>query len=126
MMKFKGNYTQRKKIINPTKLFLNGSKYYLLSKLSIIKLSQMSKIKLKIKRGLLAFQWKKWYFVTKIVLTYCEKKLGRGKLLKFEAKFLSSVEQFIQTVKVQNAFSTWSLMFLKLLWPNVRKNCSSD
>ena len=56
MMKFKGNYTQRKKIINPTKLFLNGSKYYLLSKLSIIKLSQMSKIKLKIKRGLLAFQ----------------------------------------------------------------------
>ena len=38
-----------------------------------------------------------WYFVTKIVLTYCEKKV-----LKFEAegrefaKFLRSLEQFIQ------------------------------
>ena len=30
---------------------------------------------------------KKWYFVTKIVLTYCEKKCSSGqeKLLKFEA-----------------------------------------
>jgi hypothetical protein len=45
----------------------------------------------------------KWYFVTKIVLTYCEKKL-----LNFEAesrefaKFLRSLEQFIQTAKGQN------------------------
>ena len=46
---------------------------------------------------------KQWYFVTKIVLTYCEK-------LKFEAegrefaKILRSLEQFIQTVKGQNNF----------------------
>ena len=54
----------------------------------------------------------KWYFVTKIVLTYCEKKCcsDREKLLKFEAegrefaKFLRSLEQFIQTVKGQNNF----------------------
>ena len=57
-------------------------------------------------------QKKKWYFVTKIVLTYCEKKLfyWSRKLLKFEAegqefaKFLRSLEQFIQAVKVQNNF----------------------
>ena len=54
----------------------------------------------------------KWYFVTKIVLTYCEKKLfySSRKLLKFEAegrefaKFLRSLEQFIHTVKGQNNF----------------------
>ena len=53
-----------------------------------------------------------WYFVTKIVLTYCEKNCSsdREKLLKFEAegrefaKFLRSLEQFIQTVKAQNNF----------------------
>ena len=54
-----------------------------------------------------------WYFVTKMVLTYCEKKLFYSyleKLLKFEAegrefaKFLRSLEQFIQTVKGQNKF----------------------
>jgi hypothetical protein len=54
-----------------------------------------------------------WYFVTKIVLTYCEKKnrfSDQEKLLKFEAedqefaKFLISLEQFIQTVKGQNNF----------------------
>ena len=44
-----------------------------------------------------------WYFVTKIVLTYCS--IDREKLLKFEAEgqefeiFLRSLEQFIQTVK---------------------------
>ena len=52
-----------------------------------------------------------WYFVTKIVLTYCEKKMVlvfEKKKLKFEtkgqefAKFLRSLEQFIQTVKGQN------------------------
>ena len=55
---------------------------------------------------------KKWYFVTKIALTYCEKKCSsdREKLLKFEAKsrefskFLRSLEQFIQIVKGQNNF----------------------
>ena len=52
------------------------------------------------------------YFVTKIVLTYCEKNcfIDREKLLKFEAegreftKFLRSLEQFIQPVKVWNNF----------------------
>ena len=50
-----------------------------------------------------------WYFVTKIVLTYCEKKCSsyREKLLKFEAegqefaKCLRSLEQSIQTMKDQ-------------------------
>ena len=53
-----------------------------------------------------------WYFVTKIVLTYCEKKCSsvKEKKLKFEAegrefsKILRSLEQFIQTVKGQNNF----------------------
>ena len=52
----------------------------------------------------------KWYFVTIIVLTYCEKKLfwSSRKLMKFKsegqefAKSLRSLEQFIQTVKGQN------------------------
>ena len=55
---------------------------------------------------------KKWYFVTKIVLTYCEKNCfsDREKLLKFEAegrefaKNFRLLEQFIQTVKGQNNF----------------------
>ena len=56
---------------------------------------------------------REWYFVTKIVLIYCEKKKcssGLEKLLKFEAEgqefenFLRSLEQFIQTVKGQNNF----------------------
>ena len=55
---------------------------------------------------------KQWYFVTKIVLTYCEKKCssGREKLLKFEAddqefaKFLRSLEQFIETMKDKNNY----------------------
>ena len=54
----------------------------------------------------------KWYFVTKIVLT--ERKncsTDREKLLKFEAegqefaKFLRSLEQFIQALKGQNYIS---------------------
>ena len=52
------------------------------------------------------------YFVTKIVLTYCEKKCSSDpeKLLKIEAegrefaKCLRLLEQFIQTVKCQNNF----------------------
>ena len=56
---------------------------------------------------------KKWYFVSKIVQTYSEKKGSTDRkktLLKFEAegkefaKFLRSLEQFIQTVKGQNNF----------------------
>ena len=57
----------------------------------------------------------KWYFVTKIVLTYFEKKMflcssDIEKLLKFEAegreicKILRLLEQFIQTVQGQNNF----------------------
>ena len=57
--------------------------------------------------------FKNWYFVTKIVLTYCKKKKcssDREHFLKFEAEglqfgnFLRSPEQFIQTVKGQNIF----------------------
>ena len=55
---------------------------------------------------------KKWYFVTKIFLTCCEKKCfsDRENNLKFEAegqefaKTLQSLEQFVQTVKGQNNF----------------------
>ena len=54
----------------------------------------------------ISLQEQKRYFVTKIVLTYSEKKCSsdREKLLKFEAesqefaKILRSLEQFIQTV----------------------------
>ena len=53
-----------------------------------------------------------WYFVTKIVLTYCEKKCSsdREKVLKFQAeggefaKVLRLLEEFVRTVKVQNNF----------------------
>jgi hypothetical protein len=53
------------------------------------------------------------YFVTKVVLTYCEKinvLVIKKKLLKLEAegrefaKFLRSLEQFVQTVKSQDNF----------------------
>ena len=54
----------------------------------------------------------KWNFFIQIVLTYCEKKCSsdRENFLKFEAegrefaKFLRSLEQFIQTLKGQNNF----------------------
>ena len=54
----------------------------------------------------------KWYFVTKIVLTYVRKNCSSDpeKLLKFEAegrefaKCFRSLEQFIQTVNGQNNF----------------------
>ena len=54
-----------------------------------------------------------WYFVSKIVPTYCEKTIVlfiETIFLKFEAKGqvfaknLRSLEQFIQTVKGQNNF----------------------
>ena len=59
---------------------------------------------------LMIFFYLQWYFVTKIVLTYCKNSSDREKLLKFEAeglefaKILRSLEQFIQTVKGQNNF----------------------
>ena len=61
----------------------------------------------------------KWYFVTKIVLTYCETKCSsdREKLLQFEAedrefsKFLNSLEHFIQTVK---GYFWWHNAFFNL------------
>ena len=54
-------------------------------------------------------QLEKWYFVTKVVLTYCEKNCSRDreKRLKFKAEgreFAKSLEHFIQTVKGQNNF----------------------
>ena len=55
---------------------------------------------------------KKWYFATKIVLTYCEKKNSSDQenLLKFKAeghefaKCLRQQEQFTQAVKGHNIF----------------------
>ena len=55
---------------------------------------------------------RKWNFVTKIVLTYCQKNCSsdQEEILKFEAegrefaKILRSLEQFIQTMKGQNNF----------------------
>ena len=53
-----------------------------------------------------------WYFVNKIVLTYCEKNVlvmeknfynSKAEGQEFE-KCLRSLEQFIQTVKGQNNF----------------------
>ena len=53
-----------------------------------------------------------YYFVSKIVLTYCKKNCSsdREKLLKFEvegrefAKILRSLEQLVQTMKGQYSF----------------------
>jgi hypothetical protein len=59
-----------------------------------------------------------WYFVSKIALTYCEKKLKfKAEGREFEIFFIS-LEWFIQTVKGQtnfwnNAFLTWSWRFLR-------------
>ena len=53
-------------------------------------------------------EWKKWYSVSKIVLTYCEKKKSsdQEKLLKFEVegKIFEITRTIIQTVKGQNNF----------------------
>ena len=73
---------------------------------------QRKKIQLKSNFGKIFQLLENWYFVTKIVLTYFEKKSSsdREKLLKFEAegrefsKFLTSLEQFNQTVKGQKNF----------------------
>ena len=53
---------------------------------------------------------KKCYFIFKIFVTYCEKKIGREKRLKFKvegrefAKFFRLLEQLIQPVKGQYIF----------------------
>ena len=55
----------------------------------------------------------KWYFVTKIILTYCEKicSSDQEKLLKFEvegresAKVLRSLELFIYSERVVHFFN---------------------
>ena len=57
--------------------------------------------------------YKIWYFVTKIVLTYCVKKMFQWSRKTFEitqelAKILRSLEQFNWTVKGQNNF--WNIM----------------
>ena len=47
----------------------------------------------------------KWYFVTKIVLTYCEKKCSSGQEKEADGQeFLRPPQQFIQTVKGQTNF----------------------
>ena len=63
---------------------------------------------------------KNWYFVTKIVLSYCEKNCSsdREKLLTFEAegrefeKTLRSLEQFVQTMKLRTIFGNRMLFQL--------------
>ena len=53
-----------------------------------------------------------WNFVSKIVLTYCKKKIVLEKLLKFEvkgrefAKKFRSLEQFVKTMIDQYNFET--------------------
>ena len=82
------------------------AKYNLMAYFSIF-LSQFHE-----SRDLYTCTIKNWYFVTKIVLIYCEKKYSRDRedFLKFEAEgrefdfFLRSLEQFFQTVKGQNNF----------------------
>ena len=67
----------------------------------------------------LIFTHQKWYFVTKIVLTYCEKKSSsdREKLLKFEAegqefaKILRSLKQFIQISERSEQFVVTECFF---------------
>ena len=62
--------------------------------------------------GKIKFVKGKWYFFTKIVLTYCGRNCSsdREKLLKFDAegrefaKFLRSLEQLVRTVKGLNNF----------------------
>ena len=73
-----------------------------------------------------------WFFVSKIVLTYCEKKLflWSGKTFEIRgwkfAKNLRSLEQFIRAVKGQYIFGNSGIFLPKLFWPTERKNCFSD
>ena len=46
----------------------------------------------------------KWYFVSKIVLTYCEKKNSSDREGREFARIFGSLDQFIRTVKGQNNF----------------------
>ena len=57
--------------------------------------------------------FQKWYFVTKIVLTYCEKKLDREKTLKFEAEgreFAKKIK-IMRTIYLNNERSVQFLLF---------------
>ena len=56
-----------------------------------------------------SFTLHKWYFVTKIVLTYCEKGV-----LVIEKTILRSLEQFIQIVKGHNNLVTEHFFNLSL------------
>ena len=78
-------------------------------------LSHESRFTCDVVRTFLPDNWKlhrkryEWYFVTKIVLTYCEIKLfyfwnSRLKVENLQKKLLRSLEQFIQTVKGKNNF----------------------
>ena len=70
-----------------------------------------------------------WYFVSKIILTYCEKNCSsdQEKLLKFKAegqefaKCLRGQGQFTQTVKGQNIFLKKN-SFLTCSWIFRRSN----
>ena len=66
---------------------------------------------------------KKWYFVSKIVLTYCEKKMFKGLRKTFEIRgwrqefpnILRSIEKFIQTEKgISTIFETEWFFYLFL------------
>ena len=69
-------------------------------------------------RMLQCLKIKNWYFVTQIVVTYCEKKCSsdQGKKTKFEAEgwefaeTLRSLEQFVRTVKRSEQFNFKSIM----------------
>ena len=61
---------------------------------------------------------KKWYFVTKILLTAVRKNCSRPRICK---KKLRSLEQFIQTVKGQNIFGN-RMLFLICSWRFLRSN----
>ena len=72
-------------------------------------------------QGLFATTCVLWYFVPKILPTYCKKKCSsdQEKLLKYETEgrefvnVLRSLEQFIWTVKSQNNF--WERMLFKIV-----------
>ena len=72
---------------------------------------------------------KKWYFVTKIVLTYCEKKYSsdREKLLKFEAEGprICKIFEITRTIYSNSERSEQFLVtecFLTCSWRFLRSN----
>ena len=93
----------------------NISKEFLLA--YVIYVLKCTQIKLFIVKSKIS-KSQKWYIVSKIVLTYSEKKYfgDQEKLLIFEvegqefAKVFSSLEYFFQAVKDQNIFSNRTLL----------------